>query len=50
MNIRSWWIPLEETGAYWVVREDFRRPRTTQTDFFRSLLVSLSISGPPERL
>jgi hypothetical protein len=28
----------EETGAYWVVREDFRRPRTQQMDFFSSLL------------
>jgi len=28
----------EETGAYWVVREDFRRPSTQQMDFFSSLL------------
>jgi hypothetical protein len=28
----------EETGAYWVVREDFRRPRTQQMDFFSSVL------------
>jgi hypothetical protein len=28
----------EETGAYWLVREDFRRPRTQQMDFFSSLL------------
>jgi hypothetical protein len=27
----------EETGAYWVVREDFRRPRTPQMGFFSSL-------------
>jgi len=30
----------EETGAYCVVREDFRRPSTQQMDFFSSLLVS----------
>jgi hypothetical protein len=29
----------EETGAYWVVREDFRRPRTQQMDFFSRLPV-----------
>ena len=29
----------EETGAYYVVREDFRQPRTPQMDFFSSLLV-----------
>ncbi len=34
----------EETGAYWVVREDFRRPRTPQTDFFSSLLDNLLLS------
>jgi hypothetical protein len=28
----------EETGAYWVVREEFRRPRTQQMGFFSSLL------------
>jgi len=31
----------EETGAYWVVREDFRRARTPQMDFFSSLIVVL---------
>jgi hypothetical protein len=28
----------EEPGAYWVVREEFRRPRTQQMDFFSSLV------------
>jgi hypothetical protein len=28
----------EETGAYWVVREDFRRARTQRMDFFSNLL------------
>ena len=27
----------EEPGAYWVVREEFRRPSTQQMDFFSSL-------------
>jgi hypothetical protein len=26
----------DETGAYWVVREDFGRPRTQEMDFFSS--------------
>ncbi len=30
----------EETGAYWVVREDFRRASTQQMDFFSDLLAA----------
>jgi hypothetical protein len=43
----------KEPGAYWVVREEFRRPSTPQMDFFSNLIRpwigSGSVSGYTSR-